>query len=70
MSLRKVGRPRVRPNRFTISVSDESFEIVERYCELLGISKAQFIDSIIAEGREQHLQYLEELEELKRKFTK
>ena len=67
---KKIGRPTVlRPHRFTISLSDDAMEIVDRYCGLMGISRAKLIDSFILEGKDQHLAYLEELEELKRKFT-
>lgn len=59
-----------RPNRLSISLSDEALSIVDRYCKLMGISRGKLIDSWVIEGREQHLQYLEQFEELKRKFTK
>ena len=58
-----------RPNRLSISLSDEALSIVDRYCKLMGLSRGKLIDSWIIDGKEQHLKFLEELEGLKRKFS-
>lgn len=66
MSSKKMGRPSaLRPNRFTVSLSDDAMQIVDRYCELMGVSRAKLIDSLIVEGKDQHLAYLEQFEALK-----
>lgn len=66
---KKIGRPTVlRPHRFTISLSDDAMHIVDRYCGLMGISRAKLIDSLIVEGKEQHLAYLDKLEALQKQM--
>lgn len=51
-----------RSHRFTISLSEESFEIVERYRKIMGISRAKLIDSWILEAKDMHEDVLEQLE--------
>lgn len=49
-------------HRFTISLSEESFNIVERYRNVLGVSRAKLIDSWILEAKDMHEEVLEKLE--------
>lgn len=42
---RSSGRPVVRPNRITISLSDDVYSLVESFSEFTGDSKAKIIDS-------------------------
>lgn len=57
-------KPQSRPNRLSISLSDEALSIVDRYCALTGVSRAKLIDSWIIEGKETHLEVLAKLEDI------
>lgn len=60
MSKEKKDLP--RPNRVTISISDESFAILERYGRLMGISRGRLIDSWILDSLDTHKALLDQIE--------
>lgn len=51
-----------RPNRITISVSDKTLEVLERYRRLMGVSRGKLIDSWVLEGLDTHMAVLDQIE--------
>lgn len=51
-----------RPNRITISVSDQTLDILDRYRHLMGISRGKLIDSWVLEGLASHEAVLSQIE--------
>ena len=58
----KALRSNSRPNRFSISVSDDTLDIMERYCALMGISRGKLIDFWVSENKEAFEKLLIEIE--------
>lgn len=51
-----------RPNRITISVSDQTLDILDRYRHLMGISRGKLIDSWVLESLAAHEAVLSQIE--------
>ena len=58
----KALRGHSRPNRFSVSVSDETLNVMDRYCSLVGISRGKLIDLWVTENKELHEKLLLEIE--------
>lgn len=58
----KALRGHSRPNRFSISVSDDTLDVMERYCALMGISRGKLIDFWVTENKEMYEKLLAEIE--------
>lgn len=56
-----IGRPIVRPNRFTVSLSDATYALLEDYSEITGFSKAELVDNWLYEQIGKHRQNLEHI---------
>ena len=51
-----------RPNRVTLSLSDESLAVLDRYRRLMGISRGKLVDTWILEGIDTHNALLDQIE--------
>lgn len=58
---RKVGRPVIRPNRFTVSLSDEIYALLEDYSEITGFSKSELINNWLQDSIGRHRDNLEHI---------
>lgn len=58
---RKVGRPVIRPMRFTVSLTEELYNLLEDYSEVTGFSKSELINNWLQDSIGRHRDNLEHI---------